>query len=51
MRCVRRGKDASTLLLGEHDAEVIEFSMADRPARRDLVEKARLRTCASPKAR
>jgi trk system potassium uptake protein TrkA len=39
LRYVRRGKVASTLLLGEHDAEVIELRLPDRPARPDLVEK------------
>jgi trk system potassium uptake protein TrkA len=40
LRYVRRGKVASTLLLGEHDAEVIEFKVPDQPSRADLVEKA-----------
>ncbi|OGT98352.1 MAG: potassium transporter TrkA [Geobacteraceae bacterium GWB2_52_12] len=40
LRYVRRGAVKSTLVLGEHDAEVIELRVPDRPAEPDLVEKA-----------
>jgi len=40
LRYVRRGAVRSTLVLGEHDAEVIEFRVPERPAHPDLVEKA-----------
>ena len=39
LQYVRRGTVASTLLLGEHEAEVIQFRVPDRPARGDLVRK------------
>ena len=39
LRYVRRGTVQSTLVLGEHDAEMIEFRVSDKPARPDLIEK------------
>lgn len=40
LRYVRRGVVQSTLMLGEHEAEVIEFSVPQRPSHPYLVERA-----------
>lgn len=39
LRYVRRGKVQSTLVLGEHDAEIIDVRVPDRPARPEVIEK------------
>lgn len=37
LRRVRRGKVKSTMVLGEHDIELTEFTIPDRPKRSDLL--------------
>jgi trk system potassium uptake protein TrkA len=39
LRYVTRGRVESTLLLGEHDVEVIDFRIADAPARPELTTR------------
>jgi trk system potassium uptake protein len=39
LRYVSRGQVESTLMLGEHDAEVIDFRVAEHPSRADLTVK------------
>ena len=39
LRYVRRGKVESTLLLGEHEAEIIEFRVPEKPSHSDLLER------------
>jgi trk system potassium uptake protein len=39
LRFVRRGRVASTYMLGDHDAELIELLVPDAPGFRELVEK------------
>jgi trk system potassium uptake protein TrkA len=39
LRYVRRGRVASTLLLGEHEAEIIEFRVPHAPASPDILAK------------
>jgi trk system potassium uptake protein TrkA len=39
VRYVRRGKVKSTLLLGEHEAEIMNLRIPEKPARPELVEK------------
>ena len=39
LRYVRKGAVTSTLVLGEHEAEIIELKVPDRPAAHDLVRK------------
>lgn len=39
LRYVWRGKVESSLVLGEHEAEIIEFRVPERPGRADLIEK------------
>jgi trk system potassium uptake protein TrkA len=39
LRYVRRGTVESTLLLGDHEAEILEFKVPERPEVRDLIEK------------
>lgn len=39
LRYVSRGRVESTLMLGEHDAEVIDFRVGDAPAHADLIRR------------
>ncbi|MBI4563520.1 MAG: Trk system potassium transporter TrkA [Planctomycetes bacterium] len=39
LRHVRRGKVEATLLLGDHEAEVLEFKIPEKPVNADLFEK------------
>lgn len=40
LRYVRRGKVESTLLLGEHEAEIIQFKIPEKPAHPHILEKS-----------